>query len=100
MPNFYAVITNFRGTGFPPDLEERSANVKKKLIEELPSLNGRWVAKYVFDDPQIQAIDIVASDRRSEVEKAAEIISEEGRCHTKVIGAASWQHILLEDPFE
>jgi hypothetical protein len=96
MGDFYAVITNFPDGGLPDDLAERSKRVQQALVQEVPSLTGRWVTEWALDDSDVHAIDVVSADDRADVEKAAEIISREGQCQARVAQARTWDHATGE----
>jgi hypothetical protein len=99
MAHFYAVITKFHDKHASANLSERSEKVKHALIEQVPALTGKWVAKFAFDSPNIGAIDIVAHEHRHDVERAAAIIRELGGVETEVVAAATWPHFLTGKAF-
>lgn len=99
MATFYAVITKFANGKPPSDLSQRSEKVKQALLAQVPSLTGKWIAKYALDHESISAIDIVASDNRGDVDRAARIIGELGGADTEVVAAATWPHFLSGSAF-
>ena len=94
MADFYALITSFPEGGLPNDLAERSSKVASAIADEIPSLNGKWVADWALDDGDIHAIDIVVADDRADVEKAAALIQQHGGCEVRVAGARTWTHAV------
>jgi len=94
MADFYALITSFPEGELPNDVAERSSRVATAIAEEIPSLNGKWVAEWALDDNDVHGIDVVVADDRADVEKAAELIRQHGGCEVRVAHARTWRHAV------
>ncbi|HEX3683200.1 MAG TPA: hypothetical protein VHU83_11750 [Bryobacteraceae bacterium] len=86
----YAIFTTFTSVPSKAELAGRSEKVRKALMAQVPSMTGKWVCDYGFEDGAVNAIDIVEANNADDVQTAARIISEQGQCQTKVARAQRW----------